>query len=192
MEHVLSAVLLATCSNIDNLGVGVAYGVGGRTIRLPANLLIALVSGGGTLVSLAAGEWVNDFMSEEVANVLGSGIMMLIGIITLVRAIRGADDRPLDGGPASSAVGSAPNVGAREATALAVSLTLNNLGLGLGAGISHVSLPLATGLTMVVSVAAMVGGHLVGRRASLTISKRWLGVASGVLMIAVGTYEYFV
>jgi len=120
MDHVLSAALLAASSNIDNLGVAVAYGIRHRAIRISTNLLIALVSGGGTLASMAAGE------------------------------------------------------------------------SGLGAGISHVSIPLTTALTVGLSVTAIVVGQLAGSHASGAISKRQLGITSGAIIVAVGVYEYFV
>jgi len=184
MSHTLSAILLAVSSNLDNLGVGVAYGVRGRHIRIVHNLLIALVSGGGTLLSMAGGEWINDYMSEEVADVLGASVMVLIGVLNTWHAITGdtATGDPGEGNGTSW----------REGLALAVSLTFNNLGGGLGAGISHVSIPLTTLLTVVGSVAAIAGGQRLGRTALPMASRRTLAVASGLLIVAVGIYEYFV
>jgi putative Mn2+ efflux pump MntP len=185
LDHLLSAVLLAISANVDNLGVGVAYGVRGRSIGPAHNLLIALVSGGGTLLSMAAGEWVNDFMSEEFANVLGGAIMIAIGFYGVVHAVRRRNG-------ASSQMGRGAAMSTGEAVALAVSLTFNNLGSGLGAGISHVGIALTAVLTTVASVAAIAGGYLLGRRTSFAISRRWVGVAAALLFITVGIYEIFV
>jgi len=80
----------------------------------------------------------------------------------------------------------------REAAVLAVALSLNNIGSGLGAGISHVSIPVTTALTIAGSIAALAGGSLIGQRASSAISQRSLGVAAGVILTAVGIYEFFV
>jgi putative Mn2+ efflux pump MntP len=88
VDHVLSSALLAISSNVDNLSAGLAYGVGRRRIRWRHNLLIAAVSGGVTLVTMSVGEWVNDFMSEALANVLGSAVMIAVGLYGIARTAR--------------------------------------------------------------------------------------------------------
>jgi len=192
MNHILSAVVLAFSSNIDNLGVGIAYGIASRRIYLGYNFLIAIVSGMGTLISMEAGEWANNYLSEEIANVLGAGIMILIGLYSIVQAIRREKYR--SGGDNIKTAPEDPQFGirGREAVALAISLTFNNLGGGLGAGMSHISIPLTTILTMGLSVAAIIGGFQLGERTSLKISKLGLGISSGLLITAVGVYELFV
>jgi putative Mn2+ efflux pump MntP len=75
---------------------------------------------------------------------------------------------------------------------LAVSLSINNLGGGLGAGISHVHIALTAALTAGASGVAIAAGYLLGRRASFTLSRRWLGMTAGVIFIGAGIYELFV
>jgi len=192
MNHLLSAVLLAISSNIDNLGVGIAYGLIPRRIHLSHNLLIATVSGSGTLISMSAGEWVNDYMSESFANILGSCIMILIGLYNIAQTLRREQNRFKDDDYKSSNNTSVFGTHRREAFALAISLTFNNLGGGLGAGISHVNIPLTTVLTVGLSIATIIGGYYLGKNASLKIPKLWLGLSSGLLIVAIGIYEFFV
>jgi len=192
MNHFLSSVLLAVSSNIDNLGVAFAYGVLPRRIRPGHNLLIALVSASGTLASMATGEWVNDYMSEWVANAIGAGILIAIGLFNVVQTLRRIPAAPLALKGPSRAPAMATQTTAREGLALAVSLTLNNLGTGVGAGISHVSIPLTTLLTLAASLAAVDIGYRLGRRATPGLSQRGLGVASGLLIVGLGILELFV
>jgi putative Mn2+ efflux pump MntP len=192
MNHVLSAIVLAFSSNIDNLSVAIAYGIMPRKIYFSHNLLIAVVSGSGTWISMSAGEWINNYMSEGFANILGSVIMILIGFFNVVQAIRSEQNRFKGNEKTSSENDLREGTHPREAFALAISLTFNNLGGGLGAGISHISIPLTTILTIGLSVVAIAAGYQIGKRASLNISKLGLGIASGLLIMAVGVYEYFV
>lgn len=183
MSHLLTAVLLAMSSNVDNFGVGLAYGVGGRAVRAGHNLLIAAASACGTFVSMAAGEWVNDFMSEACASLVGAALMIAIGLYAVWRAARAGSGRPPRLAPATTT---------REAALLGLALSLNNLVIGLGAGISHVDIPVTTALTMAASAAAIAGGCRLGRRASIALSQSALGVTAGLIVIAVGIYELFV
>jgi putative sporulation protein YtaF len=66
-------------ANIDNLAVGVAYGVKKLRITFFANLLIAIISATGTLTSMLAGAAIGKFLSADVANALGSGALIAIG-----------------------------------------------------------------------------------------------------------------
>jgi putative Mn2+ efflux pump MntP len=190
MSHIFSGILLAFSSNIDNLGVGIAYGIMTRRILLSHNILIGVVSGTGTLLSMVAGEWVNNYMSENAANILGSGILILIGLYSIYRAVaEGQKKLERD----ESLLNDKPDVvQKREAYALALSLTINNLGGGLGAGISHVPIPLTTLLTMILSVAAIAAGYKLGESSTDIIPKLWLGVASGLIITILGVYEFFV
>ncbi|MFO0585680.1 MAG: manganese efflux pump [Anaeromyxobacter sp.] len=186
MGHLLSSILLALSSNVDNLGVGVAYGVRRRHVRLRHNLLVAGVTGAGTLAAVAFGEWVNDFMSEEAANLVGAAVLVALGVSTLAQALRGG---AAAGTGSRHAAGGA--TGGREALALALSLTLNNLGAGIGGGISHLDLVLTTALTALTSVAALAGGEALGRRMTGSLPAPALGVAAGALLVALGVVEVF-
>ncbi len=124
MNHILSATVLAFSSNVDNLSVAVAYGIMPRKIYFHHNLLIAVVTGSGTWLSMSAGEWVNNYMSEGFANTLGSVIMILIGLYNVVQAIRIERNRFKGNEKAENDLREGTH--SREAFALAVSLTFNN------------------------------------------------------------------
>jgi putative Mn2+ efflux pump MntP len=53
--HFLSAVLFAVSSNMDNLVLGLSYGIQKKRIGWRANLLVALISLAGTALSMLLG-----------------------------------------------------------------------------------------------------------------------------------------
>ncbi|OKH52688.1 hypothetical protein NIES2101_13695 [Calothrix sp. HK-06] len=77
--HVISALLLAIASNIDNFAVGIAYGVKKLKIGILTNLFIALVSAIGTYLSVAVGKDINHYLSINTANVIGSFVLVAVG-----------------------------------------------------------------------------------------------------------------
>jgi putative Mn2+ efflux pump MntP len=78
--HLISAFLLAIASNVDNFAVGIAYGVKKLKIGILTNLFIALVSAIGTFLSISVGEDINNYLSVDVANVLGSFVFVAVGV----------------------------------------------------------------------------------------------------------------
>jgi putative sporulation protein YtaF len=78
--HLISILLFAFSANIDNFTVGIAYGIKKIKIGLLSNLLIALITAIGTFVSMAVGLAVSKILTASIANVVGSVILILIGI----------------------------------------------------------------------------------------------------------------
>jgi putative sporulation protein YtaF len=81
MTYLLSSILLSSSSNVDNFAVAIAYGMKKLKIDALSNLLIALVSAIGTMLSLSVGAVIGRYLPPEVANFLGSGVLMAIGIL---------------------------------------------------------------------------------------------------------------
>ncbi len=80
MTHLLSTFVLCFSSNVDNFAVAVAYGVKKLRIGVLSNCLIALVSALGTLLSLSVGAAIQRYLPDPVANVIGSAILVAIGV----------------------------------------------------------------------------------------------------------------
>lgn len=94
--------------------------------------------------------------------------------------------------PAKADIDQSGYIDVRESVALAFGLTFNNLGSGIGAGISEVNLMAISSLTFGFSVVAIMGGYILGDRFTTRLPGLWAGTISGLLMISIGIYEYFV
>ncbi len=236
--HLISAFLLAIASNVDNFAVGIAYGMKKLKIGILTNLFIALVSAIGTFLSISVGEDINNYLSVDVANVLGSLVLVAVGIWSIeetfkregkrakkkakmrqeMRVLVAAgsnrmmsdtitDDSSQEfsqeflqefsyenflENPEKADLDRSGYIDVRESIALAFGLTLNNLGSGVGGGISHLNAVITTFLVFTLSLLGMSGGYLLGDRFTTRVSGFWAGIISGVLVIIIGVYEYFV
>src|SRR5512136_986532 len=83
--HLLSILALATSSNFDNVGVGIAYGIRGTCIPFTSNVIIALISGTGTFLSMLAGVWLYHMLKPEVATLVGGLTMIGIGVWVIIQ-----------------------------------------------------------------------------------------------------------
>jgi putative Mn2+ efflux pump MntP len=88
MGHLLSSILLAISSNVDNFAIGIAYGVKKLKIGFLSNLSIAVVSALGTYISMTLGAIIAKFISDELANILGSIALVILGVWGLIEALR--------------------------------------------------------------------------------------------------------
>jgi putative Mn2+ efflux pump MntP len=238
MPHFLSSFFLSSACNVDNFAVAIAYGVKKLRIDWLSNLLIALVSALGTILSMSVGTVISRYLPPPVANLLGSGVLIAIGMMgiwdTLERerqrnrqkvrrqqmsrsmvvagsASEFAEATLTEGEPTrefsdlnqlsyetflehpeQADKDRSGHIDVKEAIALAFGLTINNLGSGVGAGISGLNIAFTAALTFIFSILSVVGGYLLGDRLSAQMTGIWAGVVSGLMVIGVGIYEYFI
>ena len=185
----LSAVFVAALSNLDNLAAGFALGIRDARIRVAPNTVIAAVTMAGTAVAMTSGRALSRLTPPLLAADAGSLIIIAIGAWTVVAAAR-ALRRPAAG----SVHGYAAVLGAkrgepvslREAFALGVALSLNNIGAGLGAGVAGVS-PLATTLLAgAISLVCVGGGSGIGGSVGRVVLGRPAPLLAGVGLVGIG------
>jgi putative sporulation protein YtaF len=215
---ILLVVMLALSCNLDNLAIGISYGV--RDIRLPfsSNLLIAVITAGGTLAVIISGRQVHTVVSSDVAVAIGSLILIAMGVWVIAKDLLSERASPM---PVGAAV-SLPDQGAparngfwyrlahvlkdpsladkdtsghidyKESLLLSLALMLNNIPNGLAAGMLRLP-PLFTAL--VVGLLS-IGTFSIGIGAGRKFGHRWLGAwaetVAGILLIALGLLEIFV
>lgn len=210
-SHFLTAILLALASNLDNVGVGIAYGM--RRVRVPvaSNILIAAITATGTLVSVLFGNTLGKLLSYGLASILAGGVLIGMGAwvvvreaLTLYQNAHQAPDRTATSttgtgylskvhtiriNPLSADSDRSGQIDFREATLLGLALTPNNLVNGAAAGMMDLSVAVLVLLVFLFSVVTIWAGIEVGQ----LCGRRWLGniagVASGALLIFVGTCE---
>ncbi|MEC4803531.1 MAG: manganese efflux pump [Jaaginema sp. PMC 1079.18] len=147
VETVIASILLAISTNIDNLAVGVAYGVRRVKIGWQANSAIAFLSGASTFLAMTFGDWLENFLANNFAQKLGSSILILIGFLTvanlLIRKFSSGFSETTD--LTANTVLKLP-----DALLLGLALTITNLGTGIGAGLAQLD-PILTSILSFLS-----------------------------------------
>jgi putative sporulation protein YtaF len=192
---------IALANNLDNLGVGIAFGVARIRLGPLINLWIALLTFVMTGVAVLFGNHLGSLLALPLAHALSAAILCGMGIWMLLATPRpdGPERPPEDAGrvslrqilsdPTRADQNRSRDIDAREATLLAVAVSLNNLGGGVGAGLAHLS-ALWTALSsamvsfLVVWLGAWAGGRLGGAR----LGKQAQTIA-GSLLVLVGLWQ---
>jgi len=200
-------LLLALSSNADNVGVGIAYGIRKITVPRSSNLLIALVTGLATFVSMLLGQTIGLRMHSRVAGIVGGTMIAALGAWVLVQSARSVHDHNSVArgdnevgahrwkqllfalrDPASLDHDGSGHIDEKEVGVLAVALSLNNVANGVAAGMVGMNTSLTTAGVMLFSVMTLSGGVSAGKYGRRMLGN-FAGVLSGILLVAVGMYE---
>ena len=141
--HFLSAFLFAISANLDNLTIGVAYGIKRIKIEPESNLVIACITAIGTFLSMSLGSLFTEIISTETANLIGSSILVFVGGLFIAEFIWkefikdrvkvGSEEKLekdknwLKKSMEEGDKDGSGNIDMREAVTLAFSLTVNNI-----------------------------------------------------------------
>jgi putative sporulation protein YtaF len=201
--HFLAILGIALANNLDNTGVGMAFGM--ARIRLPSlmNLWIALVTFVITGLAVACGGRIAAFLSLPLAHALGGALLCAIGgwmVLTSLRSQNGEMEEADPGGPVSlhriltdptsADQNRSHDIDLREATVLGVALSLNNLGGGFSAGLVHLSALWTALFSAVISFLVLWFGGWAGYRLGVTRVGKHAQTIAGALLLLIGLYEF--
>jgi len=189
----LTALLLSLSSNLDNVGVGVAYGIRRISVPFSSNLVIALITGTGTLAAILAGIRSEAFWSagcqscrRVAADRVGS-VGCVSGVPRSSAAPSGGESGDERGvqeaslarrvltlldNPFSADQDFSRHIDRREALLLGIALSLNNVVNGVAAGIAGLDPMRVTILVCIFSVLTIWAGMSAGIRFGSRVAGR--------------------
>lgn len=207
----LPALLLALSSNLDNVGVGVAYGIRRVCVPFASNLVIALITGISSLAAMLAGKTIGSYLEPRVAHFLGGALLIGLGIWVAFQESRAVAqhefpqtaqmNRKTAGSSVIGRIGtildnpfsvdkdSSRHIDRKEALLLGFALSLNNVVNGVAAGIAGLDPLLVTILVCIFSILTIWVGMSAGNRFGSRVAGRFTGVVSGLLLISLGLYQ---
>jgi putative sporulation protein YtaF len=214
--HIATVLILALSSNLDNLGVGVAYGTRKITLPFSSNLLIAAITCACTLISIAVGKDIALIAkNQRVAGDAGAALIVAVGVYLFFQSFRTAR-APASGAepvtiyrPGKVQKGLSPwlrrvirlthdpsladlnsrSIEAAEAATLGIALSLNNVPNGFAAGLIGLSPALMTIAVFVFSILTFWLGIWIGVHFTSRLFRKWSGPAAGIMLVLLGAYE---
>ena len=205
--YFLSIFLLCLAPNLDNMAIGLAYGVRKINVPFKSNFAIALFSGFATLISSFFGSLLANYIPNYIGNVIGGCIVCLMGIYTIISYlhIKRISKKSNENGnqyldnlkavmddPSIADRDYSGDISLKESILLGIALAINCLGTGFGAGMTGVNVLVLTVAVIVFSLITISLGAFVGK----CYASRFLGdrstIISGLLLLIVGVYQMLI
>ncbi len=200
---------LAVSSSLDNLGVGIAYGIRNIRIGWVSNLVIAVICFFFSLAGILFGLWFAEVLPGILPTLIGGFLLFVIGIRIVLLAVprkkpaanptaapHSTGIKDILAHPEIADLDKSGEIGFGESVLLGVALSANALTNGLGAGLLGLS-PLAISFTAAVGsfVTVWAGALLGARAANFRIGAFTLGEAgtalSGIILIIIAAETFF-
>lgn len=199
----LSIMLIGVAANLDNLGVGVAYGVQSTKIPIKSNIIIALIGAVMTYTAVMTGSILGTYMDPKLAHIGGGIILFALGVWTIWndwRRITIPKQKNPQGNylqqilenPEKADTDNNKVISSIESFLLGFALSLNCFGVGIGGGITGVS-PFWSGIVVgSMSICTMTIGVQMGIRLSYSWVNKFASSIAGILLLSMGLYEIFI
>ncbi|MBS3886463.1 MAG: sporulation membrane protein YtaF [Dethiobacter sp.] len=206
----IAVLMLGIAVSLDGFGVGFAYGL--RRLHIPpASLLVICASSAfSVFISMVAGMTIVQLFSLEVGSVLGSVLLIGVGVFLVWQSLQKADMMALPNSreeqinekgfsylsgmlrePHRADFDKSGVITGKEAMVLGIALAMDAFGAGFGAAMLGFA-PLTTALGVgVIKMILITAGLQLGRRYAQNISGEWAAVFAGLVLIFLGVIHLF-
>lgn len=214
-----SYFVLSLSLSIDSLGIGITYGLKNTKISMIAKLILFVISIFVTTLAITIGDILSNFLPEVITKLIGSSILILMGIWITFQAFH-KKDTPIATverkspekkvyklfirflgitiqiirDPISSDLDQSKGIDWKEAIYLGMALSLDSLCVGIGSsiiGFTSMLFPLFVATFQFVFLS--VGKYLGAKIAKISnIPPNICTILSGILLICIGIAKYFV
>ncbi|MEC0242964.1 sporulation membrane protein YtaF [Paenibacillus dokdonensis] len=195
----LSSISIALASNLDNAGVGAAYGM--RKIKIPflASMVIAFMGFLLTLMGGLFGQVIALWIPSMVCNIIGMVILVVIGLWVMLQPFLSQKQmkketypgliKEILKNPEAADINQSQSVDFKESIILGIALSINNLAGGFDAGITHINIwetSLFSGAFsfICIGICSLLGRKIAGDRLGRNAS--WI---AGLILIFIGLHQ---
>ena len=179
----INSLLLALSSSIDSLGIGITYGIKNTKINILSQIILFIISVFVTTLSIMLGSILKSFLSDMISKIIGSGILILLGIIIIFQTKEKSGSFDFN---------HSNIIDPSEAIALGITLSLDSLCIGIGGSIFGLEISLFPLLVAIMQLLFLNLGNYFGRKliCYLHVSSGILSAISGILLILIGIIKF--
>ncbi|MEI3607355.1 sporulation membrane protein YtaF [Pseudogracilibacillus sp. SE30717A] len=213
MIYYMNLISIVIAVSIDGFGVGITYGMRKIKISLAALLVIMFCSGIIVITSMLIGHILRMFISPEITSILGSSILIALGVFVLCSIIRshkrekkrvnieGREEKSslsrmnhfksVMSDPHQADKDRSGTISVGEALVLGTALAMDAFGAGLGAAMLGYSPIFTTILIATMSGVFVYSGIKIGFLLSQNKAMAKLTYFPPILLICIGAFNIF-
>ncbi len=190
MLNLISALLFSFSSNLDNIAIGISYGVKKIHISNLTTLFIALFTTIFTFVSMILGKYIIIFFNENIANSIGSYLLIFLGIIYIIKdIIQNFKKNEQIEEKSITKKNNIINIKIKELIAVVFILSINNIGAGIAASATGISILLTCIFSLLFSFLFLLLGNNIGKIVISKYIEKYCNIISAAILILIGLIQ---
>lgn len=193
MFELISGTLFSISANIDNIPIGLSYGVRKIHISLIKNIFICAITSIVTFLSMLVGQNISKFFDVKTTNILGSILLILLGVYPIIKNIfsKKKFDK-LNNNNNINIVKNNNDINLKELLIMIITLSLNNIAAGIAASIAGVNIICTTIFTFIFCVVFLYIGNNLGKKINNRLIEKYSEFISSFILILIGIIELFI
>lgn len=189
MLNLLTSTLFSISANIDNIPIGISYGIKKIHVTFLQNIFISIFTAIATFTSMQIGKNVLNFFDIKLANLVGSILLIILGTIPLAKLFFKRKKRSYE---ENAFYSSKALISIKEIIFIIITLSINNIATGIAASITGINALYTAICTLIFgSIFLYVGNHL-GKKINNKLVQAYSEIFSSLLLILLGLIEAFV
>lgn len=193
MFELISAILFSISANIDNIAIGISYGVKKTHISLCKNILICVITSLITFFSMYIGQNIFKLINIKLASSIGALMLIIIGIYPIFKKIidKGLNlNRQNNNNSIYKLKNSTINIS--ELLIIIFSLSLNNIAAGIAASVTGINILCTAICTLIFGSIFLYIGNNLGKKINNKLIKNCSEFISSFILILIGILELFI
>ena len=197
MFELVTSTFFSISANIDNIPIGLSYGIKKVHISIFKNIFICLITSIFTFISMSIGSNISKFLDIKIANIIGSILLIILGIYPILnnffkkrkmkkikkkKKIINSKDIILKNN----------SICIKEILVIVVTLSLNNIAAGIAASITGINTFYTTLCTFIFGSIFLYIGNNLGKKIKSEIIIRYSELISSLMLFLLGIIEIFI
>lgn len=186
MINILSAIIFSLSANIDNIALGIAYGVKKIHISFIKNIFISLFTSIITIISMQLAKFIFFFLNENISNIIGSIALILIGLFGIFKVIylkyikkkKDEENNILK------------SLKFKELILIVFTLSWNNIAAGIAASVAGIDIITTLISTFIFSFLFMYTGNKLGKAVLNKFIANNSDIIGSSILIILGILQY--
>lgn len=191
MFDFISSILFSFSANLDNIPIGLTYGLKKIHISLFKNIFICIITSIVTFLCMFIGQNISKLFNIKIMNIIGAIFLIFLGIYQIIKKIflKGKNHK-LEKKDRRTLIDS--NITIKEMITLIITLLLNNIATGFAASITGVELIPTTVSTFIFGTIFLFIGNNLGKRINNDLIINYSEIISSITLILLGIIEFFI
>ena len=183
MINFICAILFSLAANLDNIAIGISYGL--KKIHIPSYtiLLISIFTTLFTAVSMLFGICLNN-LNYTLANSIGAYILIFLGIYTLIK------DFIFKKKHEKNDITNPKNINIKDLTAIIILLSTNNIAAGIAASATGINVVTTSFFSFIFSYFFILIGNNIGKNVLNIYVQKYSNLLSSLLLILLGILQF--